>query len=311
MKRRTISILSTALLLISLTACSSEKPDGSQSAQPEETTAKNVTVPMATTPLPAEIEPAGTLGDLDVQINDLEMVQDYEGKPAAIIKFSFTNNSEENASAMFALQYKAFQNGVQLETAIISDDSVFNANDLMKEIQPGASIDVGAAYKMESETAPIEFELSEAFSFASDKIGKTFEISEGGTTELSIAPGSDTAQEIGDYAVSIVSYKLGEDYEGKKAIIFEIGFTNNSDKAASYSLSVDFSAFQDGVELETAFLTGVDSASNGIREVKPGSGIAVTTAFLLTSDTSPVEIEVQPYFGRSSDTIKSEINIAG
>jgi len=212
---------------------------------------------------------------------------------------------------MFALSYKAYQNGVQLDSAIIMDNSVYNADDLMKDVQPGASIDVVAAYSLSSETAPVEFEVEEIISFSDEMLGKTFEIAEGGVTELSVAPGSDTAQTIDDYAVSIISYKIGEDYQGKKAIIFDLGFTNNGDKATSFALAIDFSAFQDGVELETAILHDDDLSGSSIRDVKPGAGIETMAAFVLTNDTSPVEIEIKPFLSFSSDEIKTEINIAG
>ena len=212
---------------------------------------------------------------------------------------------------MFALSYKAYQNGVQLDSAIIMDNSVYNADDLLKDVQPGASIDVVAAYSLSSETAPVEFEVEEIISFSDEMLGKTFEIAEGGVTELSVAPGSDTAQTIDDYAVSIISYKIGEDYQGKKAIIFDLGFTNNGDKATSFALAIDFSAFQDGVELETAILHDDDLSGSSIRDVKPGAGIETMAAFVLTNDTSPVEIEIKPFLSFSSDEIKTEINIAG
>lgn len=246
-----------------------------------------------------------------MQIHDFKLANDYAGKPAILIGFSFTNNSEENESVMFALSYKAYQNGVQLDSAIIMDNSVYNADDLMKDVQPGASIDVVAAYSLSSETAPVEFEVEEIISFSDEMLGKTFEIAEGGVTELSVAPGSDTAQTIDDYAVSIISYKIGEDYQGKKAIIFDLGFTNNGDKATSFALAIDFSAFQDGVELETAILHDDDLSGSSIRDVKPGAGIETMAAFVLTNDTSPVEIEIKPFLSFSSDEIKTEINIAG
>mgnify|MGYP001047899975 FL=1 len=164
---------------------------------------------------------------------------------------------------------------------------------------------------LSSETAPVEFEVEEIISFSDEMLGKTFEIAEGGVTELSVAPGSDTAQTIDDYAVSIISYKIGEDYQGKKAIIFDLGFTNNGDKATSFALAIDFSAFQDGVELETAILHDDDLSGSSIRDVKPGAGIETMAAFVLTNDTSPVEIEIKPFLSFSSDEIKTEINIAG
>lgn len=247
MKKRIVSFILSVLMLCSLTACGSPTPTTSGATQSNDAAATPITVPAATTPAPVTLEDAGTLGDYDVQIHDFKLANDYAGKPAILIGFSFTNNSEENESVMFALSYKAYQNGVQLDSAIIMDNSVYNADDLMKDVQPGASIDVVAAYSLSSETAPVEFEVEEIISFSDEMLGKTFEIAEGGVTELSVAPGSDTAQTIDDYAVSIISYKIGEDYQGKKAIIFDLGFTNNGDKATSFALAIDFSAFQDGV----------------------------------------------------------------
>ena len=311
MKKRIVSFILSVLMLCSLTACGSPTPTTSGATQSNDAAATPITVPAATTPAPVTLEDAGTLGDYDVQIHDFKLANDYAGKPAILIGFSFTNNSEENESVMFALSYKAYQNGVQLDSAIIMDNSVYNADDLMKDVQPGASIDVVAAYSLSSETAPVEFEVEEIISFSDEMLGKTFEIAEGGVTELSVAQGSDTAQTIDDYAVSIISYKIGEDYQGKKAIIFDLGFTNNGDKATSFALAIDFSAFQDGVELETAILHDDDLSGSSIRDVKPGAGIETMAAFVLTNDTSPVEIEIKPFLSFSSDEIKTEINIAG
>ena len=193
MKKRIVSFILSVLMLCSLTACGSTTPTTSGATQSNDAAATPITVPAATTPAPVTLEDAGTLGDYDVQIHDFKLANDYAGKPAILIGFSFTNNSEENESVMFALSYKAYQNGVQLDSAIIMDNSVYNADDLMKDVQPGASIDVVAAYSLSSETAPVEFEVEEIISFSDEMLGKTFEIAEGGVTELSVAPGSDTA----------------------------------------------------------------------------------------------------------------------
>lgn len=310
MKTRTIAFLLAVMLMMSLTACGStnDTADGVTKDPAKSTGA--VEVPKATEPAPVVLESSGSLGEYDVQINDFELVSDYEGSPAILIGFTFTNNSEENESAMFALSYDAYQNGLQLESAIIADDSVYNSDDLMKEIKPGASLDVTAAYTLDSETAPVEFEVTECFGLDGAKLGKTFEIAEGGVTELSVAPGTETAQVVGDYAVSIISYRLGEDYEGKKAILIDLGFTNNSDDTTSYTFAIDLTAFQDGIELESAITSGEGVGNSQLRNVKPGAGTAVTVAFLLTSDTSPVEIEIEEYFSFSGEKIEAEINIA-
>jgi len=268
-------------------------------------------VPRATTPIAASLEAEGTLCDYDVQIHDFEIAKDYSGKPAILIGYTFTNNSEENASAIVSLICDAYQNGVELDTAIMMDDTIYNSSDSMKEIQPGASIDLKAAYVLTSDTAPVEFEVAEAFALNNDQLGKTFEISAGGVTELRAAPSGSISESLGTCTVSIVSYKLTEDYEGKKAILFELGFTNNTSTANNYMSTVNFSAFQNGVELEMAILVNEASADSNsmLRNVKPGAGIPVTVAYVLSSETDPVSVEIEDLWGFSGNKIQTEINL--
>lgn len=312
MKNRIFALLAAVATAISLTAC------GSSESQTEKTTHTDTSVQTAATAAPPEttvpaatvLESSGTLGVYSVQINGFELAKDYSGSPAILVSFTFTNNSEENTSAIVALNYDAFQNGIELDTAIIMDSSLYNANDSMKDLQPGASIDVKAAYLLTSETAPVEFEISETFSLTDAKLGKTFEISEGGTTELSVAPSGDPSGSLGDYYVSIVSQQIVADYQGAKAILLELGFTNNSKDTTSFISHISCQAFQDGVELETAYLMDVDTGTSQMCNVKPGAGRTVTVAYVLSSDTSPVEIEIEEYFSFSGEKLEATFNIA-
>ena len=216
-------------------------------------------------------------------------------------------------SLMVSLSCRAFQNGIQLDSAFIYNHEKYDSGDSMKDIQPGASIELMEAYVLSSETAPIEFEVEESFSFAGEKLGQLFVISDETSIRLSAAPEGDFTAEVGDYTVSIVSYKLTEDYEGSPAILIELGFTNNSDEPAIFASSVSFSAFQDGIELDTAYIYGDDSGSgtSQMRYIKPGAGATVTKAFVLTSETSVIDIEIEEYFSFSGETIKTEISLEG
>lgn len=265
-------------------------------------------IPQATEPAAVLLEASGSLGDFDIQIHDFEIADDYAGDPSILIDFTFTNNSEESESVYVNLIYMAYQNGVQLESTYFIDNIRYNPDDLTKDVKPGSSLDLTVAYSLSSDTAPVEFEIGEAFSFNDDKLGKTFEIAEGGTTVLSTAPSGTLTDEILDRTVSIVSYKLVKDYEGKSAILFELGFTNNGNSATNFYSAFNFTPFQDGIELETAFLTdGFDNIGNSTLNVKPGAGIPVALAFVLSSDTSPVEIEITDTWGFSDKTITTEI----
>lgn len=314
MGKKLIALLLCLILVFSFAACGS-----SESTEPEavKNTAVDDTVVLEAPPKETEapavtLSDSGALGDVEVAIGELEYVQDYFGDPAILIHFTFTNNSEENKSAMFSINFTAFQNGIGLKDATILDDSVYDASDLSKEIQPGTTIELAKAYTPSSETAPIEVTVSESISFDNTKLGKTFEIAPGGTTVLSSAPGLENAAEIDRYAVSINSYDIAEDRNGDKVLILNMGYTNNSSTDTPFYAAIDVAAFQDGVELEQAFITddAIMDDSNNYVNVLPGAGLGVSKGFVLSSETAPVDIEITAMFSFDDDKITTQINPA-
>ena len=95
-----------------------------------------------------------------VTIDGSTVTSDYEGNPAMIVDFTFTNNSDEATSFAVACSQKAFQNGVQLETAIVMDDL---GNGYMAEIKPGATTQARLAFSLTDES-DVTVEVSELFS---------------------------------------------------------------------------------------------------------------------------------------------------
>ena len=95
-----------------------------------------------------------------VTIDGSTVTTDYEGNPAMIVDFTFTNNSDEATSFAVACSQKAFQNGVQLETAIVMDDL---GNGYMAEIKPGATTQARLAFSLADES-DVTVEVSELFS---------------------------------------------------------------------------------------------------------------------------------------------------
>lgn len=126
-------------------------------------------------PATAEAIPSsGDLGDYHVEVKDAALAADYAGNPAIVITYSWTNNSSDTISAMAAILEKAFQNGVQLDEAIIGDDSVYDMAAQTRDIRPGTTIDVECAYLLTSDTAAVEFELSEFVSLSRDIVLMNF-----------------------------------------------------------------------------------------------------------------------------------------
>lgn len=317
MKKLIVALMLLSLVL-SFTGCgSSDQPQqtnapapGNETTAPiEEATEGSLKIPEVTTPPAPELKPEGDLGDAYVKISSFELCEAYDGQPAILIVYTFTNNSEENEMAMTKLSDHAYQNGVELEAAFVYDREDIDTNADTKEIQPGASIDIPQIYLLSSETAPVEFEVIEAFSMNPGIVGTTFEISEGGVTELSKAPQGVQDITIGDYLVSIVSYRMTKDYKDRPVIVLELGFTNNGTDSESFGFSLDLTAFQNGIELETAIaLDDVDSHTRHA-QIRPGAGVTVYCAYILT-DESPVDFELSKLISFSDEAYTFTLEIA-
>ncbi len=84
---------------------------------------------------------------------------DYEGKPCLIVYYDFTNNSDENTSSAASVFMKAFQNGVQCDTAIFTEENEALGN-YMTEIQPGTTINTAQCYSI-PDMSQVTLEASE------------------------------------------------------------------------------------------------------------------------------------------------------
>ena len=111
-----------------------------------------------------EEEPAADR-DYAVTIDDSRLTKDYQGKPALVVDFTFTNNSDEAANFMFATRAKAFQNGIELESAMIMDDKKYDSANSMKDIKPGKSLKVQQAFELDNKKDDVELEVTELLSF--------------------------------------------------------------------------------------------------------------------------------------------------
>lgn len=99
-----------------------------------------------------------------LSIDSVQQGTDYSGDPVAIVTYTFTNNSTEDASFMVSISAKAFQNGVQLDTAI---GSGWDSSGSMKELKPGSSTTVQMGYELD-DNSPITIEASELWDFSDE-----------------------------------------------------------------------------------------------------------------------------------------------
>lgn len=111
----------------------------------------------------------------------------------------------------------------------------------------------------------------------------------------SVQDGSGT---LGDYVVTIKSFFLSKNYDDAPAVVIEYEWTNNNDKAESFTLALDDTVYQDGIECESAIFVEdpkYDSDAQG-KDIKPGSKQTVQVAYILNDTTTPIEVEVQELF---------------
>lgn len=93
-----------------------------------------------------------------------EVSTDYDGNPCLIFYYDFTNNSDVDTSADIATYIKAFQNGVQIESAFYSpDEENTSYSNSSKQIQPGVTINVAQVFELTSDS-DVDVKASESFS---------------------------------------------------------------------------------------------------------------------------------------------------
>lgn len=173
MKKIYIVSILTVLLCTALVGCSSTGSTTATTAAGATTAAAATTAAITTTAAETTIAAAtsdmvgtGTLGDFAVTIKGFTLGKDYEGKPAVVITYEWTNNSKETTSFAIPLTEQVFQAGIECEMAIMSSSDNYNSDNYMKDIRPGATLEVQCAYVLNDTTSPIEVEVKESFSFA-------------------------------------------------------------------------------------------------------------------------------------------------
>lgn len=171
MKRKLMMIAAAAMLAMMLAAC------GSSGAQTQDTGIATTAAQTGEASTEDTTEPSdGTLGSYAVEIKGAKLCKDYEGNNAIMITYSWTNNSDETTSPMGSMMEEAFQDGVQLDAAIVD----FEYNDGLTDVRPGTTIDVDVIYELPGDST-VEFEISaieDALESNVPKVTANFEPSE-------------------------------------------------------------------------------------------------------------------------------------
>jgi hypothetical protein len=134
----------------------------------------------------------------------------------------------------------------------------------------------------------------------------------GGNPKGDESQASSDSGSLGDYAVTIKDAKLVKNWEDEDALLITLDFTNNGEKGTMYMTSISTKAFQDGIELESSFLSSnnPDYNDNASKEIKKGVTLEVTECFVLNNTKSPVEIEASELFSLSDTKLLKTFEIS-
>lgn len=119
----------------------------------------------------------GNVGNFDVSIQSVRRTKDYQGKDAVVVKYSWTNNSNQTTSALASLLPYCYQDGIQLDPAILGDN---DNHDLVqaeyKNVQPGKSLTYESAYLLSGKEPKVTVDISDIASLGENKVTASFSI---------------------------------------------------------------------------------------------------------------------------------------
>ena len=117
---------------------------------------------------------------------------------------------------------------------------------------------------------------------------------------------------LGDYYVEIENAFITQDREGNPALVVTYAWTNNSQSTTNAMTALAERAFQDGVEIGFAVVSGEPRYEPGtsMTNIRPGATTEVQCVFALSNETSPVEFEVSELLSFSDDTVSARFDPA-
>lgn len=113
---------------------------------------------------------------------------------------------------------------------------------------------------------------------------------------------------VGDYGCVVKSAKLTKNWEGKDTVLLTYEFTNNSSSPASFDIALIDHVYQDGIGLETTFLSDDDTDLLDV-EIKPGVSKDVRKAYVLRNTSTDLEVEISELISFSDDKIVTTVKL--
>ena len=179
MNKRALMAAASVLACFTLAGCGGgdQGPNESTPAAPAPTPSASTAPSQASAPAIPGNSCAADLSDCRVELKNVTLTDDYEGAPAIIVTYAWTNNSTETTSSMTSVSCSAYQDGSELGIAVIMDEGAYDAEAFMQNIDPGEALDVQAAFVLDNTTSTVEIQLREWNSHKDDPPAVSLEVS--------------------------------------------------------------------------------------------------------------------------------------
>ena len=114
---------------------------------------------------------------------------------------------------------------------------------------------------------------------------------------------------IGDFKCVVKEAKICKNWEGKDAVKITYSFTNNSSDSASFDIALDDEVYQDGIQLESSFISSDDDDWGIDVKIKPGMSKDVSKVYILRDKNTDLEVEISELISFSDDKIVTTVKL--
>lgn len=129
-------------------------------------------------------------------------------------------------------------------------------------------------------------------------------------TETAVeAKNEKTEGEIGDYICTIKEAKVCKNWEGKDSVKITYSFTNNSKSPESFDVALTDEVYQDGIQLESTFISSDDDDWGIDVKIKPGMSKDVSKVYILRDKETELEVEISELISFSDDKLVTKVKL--
>ena len=109
---------------------------------------------------------------------------------------------------------------------------------------------------------------------------------------------SSKEEETSEFEFAIKSTSLSKNYDDTDVLVIEYDFTNNSDKATSFTFACQDTVFQDGVECDSIKVICNDvDAQQQLNDIQPGKTYTLKVGYSVPDINKPVDVVITDLFG--------------